>query len=251
MAPHSSVLAWRIPGAAEPGGLPSMGSCRDRHDWSDLAAAAAAAMEICVISLGKLKRSRTAVNSCILPSYLQNDPPVLAWSIIKDYRALSAFPLLPFRALGAFPLLPFRCHHTRGTLPLGLRSRRLDPWPDPPGPCLLALFTHLQFQLCCYCLHLHLSAAGPRTPEPSHMKGGAKQPGDFTPPPSPPWPMAKDWPVWECRSPALAALGGGGGKQKAPPENRLSLQPHLKHHLNKDEGASSLSLTGFFRGTVP
>ena len=40
MAIHSSVLAWRIPGTAEPGGLPSMGSYRVGHDWSDLAAAA-------------------------------------------------------------------------------------------------------------------------------------------------------------------------------------------------------------------
>ena len=39
MAPHSSTLAWRIPGTEEPGGLPSMGSHRVRHDWSDLAAA--------------------------------------------------------------------------------------------------------------------------------------------------------------------------------------------------------------------
>ena len=39
---HSSVLAWRIPGTGEPGGLPSMGSHRVGHDWSDLAAAAAA-----------------------------------------------------------------------------------------------------------------------------------------------------------------------------------------------------------------
>ena len=42
MAPHSSALAWRIPGTGEPGGLPSMGSHRVRHDWSNLAAAAAA-----------------------------------------------------------------------------------------------------------------------------------------------------------------------------------------------------------------
>ena len=41
MATHSSVLAWRIPGMAEPGGLLSMGSHRVRHNWSDLAAAAA------------------------------------------------------------------------------------------------------------------------------------------------------------------------------------------------------------------
>ena len=41
MATHSSVLAWRIPGTGKPGGLPSVGSHRVRHDWSDLAAAAA------------------------------------------------------------------------------------------------------------------------------------------------------------------------------------------------------------------
>ena len=43
MATHSRVLAWRIPGTGEPGGLPSMGSHRVGHDWSDIAAAAAAA----------------------------------------------------------------------------------------------------------------------------------------------------------------------------------------------------------------
>ena len=43
MAPHSSTLAWRIPGMGEPGGLPSMGSHRVGHNWSDLAVAAAAA----------------------------------------------------------------------------------------------------------------------------------------------------------------------------------------------------------------
>ena len=41
MATHSSVLAWRIPGTGEPGGLPSIGSHRVGHDWSDSAAAAA------------------------------------------------------------------------------------------------------------------------------------------------------------------------------------------------------------------
>ena len=42
MATHSSVRAWRIPGMGEPGELPSMGLHRVGHDWSDLAAAAAA-----------------------------------------------------------------------------------------------------------------------------------------------------------------------------------------------------------------
>ena len=42
MATYSSVPVWRIPGTGEPGELPSMGSHRVGHDWSDLAAAAAA-----------------------------------------------------------------------------------------------------------------------------------------------------------------------------------------------------------------
>ena len=42
MATHCSVLAWRSPGTGKPGGLPSVGSHRVGHDWSNLAAAAAA-----------------------------------------------------------------------------------------------------------------------------------------------------------------------------------------------------------------
>ena len=44
MATNSSILAWRIPGTGEPGVLPSMGSHRVRHNWSNLAAAAVAAL---------------------------------------------------------------------------------------------------------------------------------------------------------------------------------------------------------------
>ena len=56
MATHSSVLAWRIPGTGEPGGLPSMGLYRVGHDWSDLAAAAAAAVCILIpFPFGNLK----------------------------------------------------------------------------------------------------------------------------------------------------------------------------------------------------
>ena len=43
MATHSIILAWRIPGMGQPGGLPSVGSHRVGHDWSNAAAAAAAA----------------------------------------------------------------------------------------------------------------------------------------------------------------------------------------------------------------
>ena len=41
MIAHSSILAWRIPGTEEPGGLPSVGLHRVRHDCSDLAAGTA------------------------------------------------------------------------------------------------------------------------------------------------------------------------------------------------------------------
>ena len=50
MAIHSSVLPWRIPGIREPGGLPSMGSHRVGHDWSDLAAAASVRFTLSVMS---------------------------------------------------------------------------------------------------------------------------------------------------------------------------------------------------------
>ena len=46
MATHSSILAWRIPGTEEPGGLPSTGSHRVGHSRSDFAAATAAAAAV-------------------------------------------------------------------------------------------------------------------------------------------------------------------------------------------------------------
>ena len=47
MAAHSSILAWRIPGMEEPGGLPSMGSHRVGHDWSDIGAAVGSLEDWC------------------------------------------------------------------------------------------------------------------------------------------------------------------------------------------------------------
>ena len=57
MATHSSVLAWRIPGTGEPGGLPSMESHRVGHDWSDLAAA--------VLLLKQAVQFRSVTQSCL------------------------------------------------------------------------------------------------------------------------------------------------------------------------------------------
>ena len=66
MATHSSVLAWRIPGTGEPGGLPSTGSQRVRHDLSDLAAAAAAALMTTELT--------GSYSSLLLPSILREYP---------------------------------------------------------------------------------------------------------------------------------------------------------------------------------
>ena len=86
MATHSSVLAWRIPGTGEPGGLPFMGSHRVGHDWSDLAAAAAAmvknlpavqdARRMRVWFLRKIHYRRISFSS-ILASHSS----ILAWEI--------------------------------------------------------------------------------------------------------------------------------------------------------------------------
>ena len=69
MATHSSVLAWRIPGTGEPGGLPSMGSHRVGHDGSDLAAAAAASWfghfsSLKMSSKGREKKENTVLAYC-------------------------------------------------------------------------------------------------------------------------------------------------------------------------------------------
>ena len=68
MATHSSVLAWRIPGTGEPGGLPSLGSHRVGHDWSELAAAAAS---------HSLKAFNVQTNLC--PVWL---PALRCWSVL-------------------------------------------------------------------------------------------------------------------------------------------------------------------------
>ena len=62
MATHSSVPAWRIPGTGEPGRLPSVGSHRVWHDWSDLAAVAAAMLMRNGSKNEKVRHGKTAQN---------------------------------------------------------------------------------------------------------------------------------------------------------------------------------------------
>ena len=74
MATHSSVLAWRIPGTGEPGGLLPMGSHRVGLDWSNLAAAAA---DICGYFLGSatFQFSHSVINNSLRLHGLQHASP--------------------------------------------------------------------------------------------------------------------------------------------------------------------------------
>ena len=92
MATHSSVLAWRIPGTGEPGGLPSMGSHRVRHDWSDLAAAAAAAGRS--QSLGKVHAVQPA-SPHAAPPHSTVSPPLDACS--SDTSDSNSLPRIRLR----------------------------------------------------------------------------------------------------------------------------------------------------------
>ena len=65
MASHSSVFAWRIPGTGEPGGLPSLGSHRVRHNWSDLAAAKTLQGDIFSFIKGTSLKSPLHINTFI------------------------------------------------------------------------------------------------------------------------------------------------------------------------------------------
>ena len=93
MAAHSSVLAWRIPGMAEPGGLPSMGSHRVGHHWSDLAAAASELKRLLALTLPGCRYSATGKShsACM---------PFGFWFGASLYHLLGALLSLDFWLLG-------------------------------------------------------------------------------------------------------------------------------------------------------
>ena len=85
MATHSSDLAWRLPGTGEPGGLPSMGSCRVGHDWSDLAAAA-------VCSVAQSCPTLCGPMGCSPPGSSSHgvfQARLLEWAVIYSFRGSS------------------------------------------------------------------------------------------------------------------------------------------------------------------
>ena len=90
MATHSSVLAWRIPGMGESGGLPSIGSHRVRHDWSDLAVAVA-------IAVLTLSTKVFLVKAMVFPVVMYGCE---SWTIKKaEHRRIDAFELWCWRRL--------------------------------------------------------------------------------------------------------------------------------------------------------
>ena len=72
---HSAVLAWIIPGTGEPGGLPSTGSHRVGHNWSDLAAAAGSSdhgiFQVRLLEQGSISQLLPCENPCGIPSHFE------------------------------------------------------------------------------------------------------------------------------------------------------------------------------------
>ena len=89
MATHSSVLAWRIPGTGEPGRLLSMGSHRVGHDWSDLAAAAAAWEQNCFYLVPELLQDVLAN----WHSKLLAAPLWATWFVTNVYESLAVLQI--------------------------------------------------------------------------------------------------------------------------------------------------------------
>ena len=99
MATHSSILAWRIPGMEEPGGLLSMGSHTVGHDWSDLAAATAYIFFLFILSCNFLLSLSNSFPlpedlPCTFPSlqvgvgdkFFQNTQCSSIWIQLKNFK---------------------------------------------------------------------------------------------------------------------------------------------------------------------
>ena len=108
MATHSSVLAWRIPGTAGPGGLPSMGLHRVGHDWSDLAAAAAMEPVCCSMSSSNCcfltckQVSQEAGKVVCYPHLLKNFPQFAVIYTVKGFGIINKAEVEVFLEFSCF-----------------------------------------------------------------------------------------------------------------------------------------------------
>ena len=130
MATHSSVLAWRIPGTGKPGGLPSMGSHRVGHDWSDLAAAAAAAYLKCPSLFSLLTWQELHILKVPVKGYCL---PKIFTDLLKE-----SFSFLSDHIYGFYLASP-----TTQTMDPGIRQSGLNPttyWLDDYGQVIWPLW---------------------------------------------------------------------------------------------------------------
>ena len=136
MAPQSSILTWRIPETEEPGGLLSMGSHRVRHDWSDLAAAAACIcititavhLKHCISVLTKCKVSHSVVSNSLWP--MDCSPPGSSVRGILQARILEWVAISFSRGSS---------QHRDQTWVLCIAGRFFSP-SEPPGKPISTLF---------------------------------------------------------------------------------------------------------------
>ena len=105
IATHSSTLAWKIPGTAEPGALPSMGSHRVRHNWSNLAAAAAYSTD----------RKPMYPPRVYFQSDSQKDPiktEIRSYHFLKTLQSSSCFPSHTEQKAKDHAIIPHPTHST-------------------------------------------------------------------------------------------------------------------------------------------
>ena len=85
IATYFRVLAWRIPGTRESGGLPSMGLHRVGHDWSDLAAVAAVTPHPCSLMNSF---QLTVSNCCVSAPWTAHSGGILGDQVVQNIHGL-------------------------------------------------------------------------------------------------------------------------------------------------------------------
>ena len=134
MATHSSVLAWRIPGTGEPGGLPTMGPHRVGHDWGDLAAAAASMSLFSKIFHNPFTRQETGPASVSVSSAFTN------WKILISYNnsEKKKSPPLRFFQPKAHPFHRSELEFTQGIVWLIVNDKTMNsPFQGCPICCMV------------------------------------------------------------------------------------------------------------------
>ena len=160
MATHSSILAWRIPGTGEPGGLPAMGLHRVGHDWSDLA-----------VGLGKISKmgwdtGRSTSFGCRTPWLRKPSTfPAATYPFVATLSVQFIISKKKCPSSTVFPLITilFLWHHGSRNCPLsvehrgpGLSRTTLTPSRLQGPPWCLSLISHPAYVcppfcwLCCW-----------------------------------------------------------------------------------------------------